>query len=185
MYDEHNTLFSQNLISSDKPMQDDGTIMEAATFIIAEFNLSYAIGWPSFYCGVYISGNTSAMNYGVTRTDLRSIIIIIICEFFTPALAGGLSLESERQQITSGLLDSSRYSDRSYQCCKLNGLDSSSHFQLFRSPFQSFGNRSKRSNNKWYHRHFQVPQFFFFFHRWQNSSICASFTSFYFQCVVR
>ena len=59
---------------------------------------------------------------------LNSIIIIIIiiiiivvvvvfvvtaCEFFTPALADGLSQESEWQQIFSSRQDSSQYSDRS------------------------------------------------------------------------
>ena len=42
---------------------------------------------------------------------LRSIITIIIpCEFFTPALADGLLLESKGQRIFSSLQDSSQYS---------------------------------------------------------------------------
>ena len=46
---------------------------------------------------------------------LRVIIIIIIIpwEFFTSAIAGGLSLESEWQQVSSGLQNSSQYSNRS------------------------------------------------------------------------
>ena len=35
------------------------------------------------------------------------IIILLIWEFFTPALADGFPLESERQQVTSSLQDSS------------------------------------------------------------------------------
>ena len=46
---------------------------------------------------------------------LVSFIIIIIysLEFFTSALADGLSLEFEWQQVSSSLLDSSQYSGRS------------------------------------------------------------------------
>ena len=35
------------------------------------------------------------------------IIIILIWEYFTSALADGFSLESERQQVSSSLLESS------------------------------------------------------------------------------
>ena len=41
------------------------------------------------------------------------IIIINYLEFFTSALADGLSMESERQQVPSNLQDSSQYSGRS------------------------------------------------------------------------
>ena len=40
------------------------------------------------------------------------IIIIYSLEFFTSALADGLSLEIERQQVSSSLQDSSQYSGR-------------------------------------------------------------------------
>ena len=59
------------------------------------------------------------------------------CEFFTPVLVDSLSLESEWQQISSGLQDSSQYSSRSHQCCSEEYLDSSSDFQfssLFSCP---------------------------------------------------
>ena len=62
------------------------------------------------------------------------IIINIPYEFFTPILANGLSLETERQQVFSSLQDFSHYSDRSKKCCSLDGLSSSSDFQLFQ-PF--------------------------------------------------
>ena len=45
------------------------------------------------------------------------IIIIIPLEFFTSALADGLSLVLEWQQVPSSLQDSSQYSDRSQQYC--------------------------------------------------------------------
>ena len=41
------------------------------------------------------------------------IIIIYSLEFFTSALADGLSLEFEWQQVSSSLQDSSQYSGRS------------------------------------------------------------------------
>ena len=43
------------------------------------------------------------------------IIIIIPCEFFTPALTDGLSHESLREQVPSGHFDSTRYSGRPQQ----------------------------------------------------------------------
>ena len=42
-----------------------------------------------------------------------TIIIIPFREFFTPTLADGLSLESEWQEVSSSLQDSSQYSGRS------------------------------------------------------------------------
>ena len=59
------------------------------------------------------------MSYSLSEADnvrkakqlnKKIIIIIIVCEFFIPALADGLSLESEWQQVTSSLRDSSQYS---------------------------------------------------------------------------
>ena len=61
------------------------------------------------------------------------IIVIIPSEFFTRTLADGLSLESEWEQISTGVQDSSQYSSRSKQRETLNGIDSSSDFQLFQA----------------------------------------------------
>ena len=52
-------------------------------------------------------------------------------KFFTPVLAGDLSLESEWQQVSSSVHDSSQYPGQSQQYCDLDGLDSSSDFQFF------------------------------------------------------
>ena len=49
---------------------------------------------------------------------------------FTPSLVDSLSQESEWQQVTIGHQDSTEYSDRSHQCCSLNGLDSSTNQDL-------------------------------------------------------
>ena len=54
------------------------------------------------------------------------IIIIIPCEFFTPGYSGSLWLESDWQQVSLDLQDSSQYSGRPHQCYSLDGLLSSS-----------------------------------------------------------
>ena len=54
--------------------------------------------------------------------------ILLIWKIFTPALADGFSLDSEWQQISSNLQDSSQYSNRSQQNCSLDGTHSSSYF---------------------------------------------------------
>ena len=54
-------------------------------------------------------------------------------EFFILALADGLSLEFEWQQISWSLRDSSQYSGRSQKCYSLEGLHSSSNFQVHQS----------------------------------------------------
>ena len=53
-----------------------------------------------------------------------------LSNFFTLALADSLSLESESQQISSGVKDSSRYSGPTIYF-SLDRLDSSSNFPLF------------------------------------------------------
>ena len=54
-------------------------------------------------------------------------------EIYPPALAIGLLLESETQQVPFRLLDSSQYSSRSWLSCSLSGLDFSSDFQFFQA----------------------------------------------------
>ena len=46
------------------------------------------------------------------------------------------SMESDRQQASSGLQNFSQYSGRSRQCCNLDGFDFSTDFQLFQSLTQ-------------------------------------------------
>ena len=60
-----------------------------------------------------------------------TIIILLLWEFFTPALADGLSLEFEWQQISASIWNSSQYSGRSYKRCHLDGLHSCSNLQFF------------------------------------------------------
>ena len=56
------------------------------------------------------------------------IIIIIIWEIFTAALAYGLLLEFEWQQVSTNLQDSSHYSGRLWSCCNVDGLHLSANF---------------------------------------------------------
>ena len=58
-----------------------------------------------------------------------------LLKVFTPALADGFPLESKWQQIWSSSLDFSQYFGRSQQCCSLNGLHSSSYFQVLQSLY--------------------------------------------------
>ena len=71
-----------------------------------------------------------------------------------------LSLESEWQQVSSDLQDYSQYSVHSQQSCSLDGLDSSTDFQLLQSLYQSFGDWSKCTNYNWYNHPLHVPQLF-------------------------
>ena len=61
------------------------------------------------------------------------IIILLIWEFFPPALADCLPLEFEWQHVSSSLQDSSQYSGRSQQCCSVDRFLSSSYFQILQS----------------------------------------------------
>ena len=59
-----------------------------------------------------------------------SNIIIIRCEFLTSALADGLLLESESEQVSSSLADSSQYSDWTQHCCILDCLHLFTYFHV-------------------------------------------------------
>ena len=89
------------------------------------------------------------------------------CEFFTPVSAGGLSLKSEWQQVSSGFQDSSEYSNWSQQCYSLDGLNSFFDFLLLQFLFffvffsSLFGDCSRYSDYTWYHCHPNVPQLLF------------------------
>ena len=67
------------------------------------------------------------------KKTMQNIIIIV---FFTSALADGLPLEFEWQQVSSNLQVSSQYSGRSQYCCSLDGLHSSTNFKCS-SPFNN------------------------------------------------
>ena len=54
----------------------------------------------------------------------------------------------------------SQYSGWFQLCYSLDGLNSSSYFQIFLSLYQSFGDCTQSPNYNLYHCHFHVPQFF-------------------------
>ena len=69
---------------------------------------------------------------------------------------------SKWQQGSSCVQDTSQYSDTSQQYCSLDGLHSSSYFQVLQSLYQYFGNCNKHTNNNWYHCYLHILHFFFF-----------------------
>ena len=86
----------------------------------------------------------------VNSTHQVFIVLLTPWEFFTSALADGLSLEFEVQQVSSSLQDSS---GRSQQCCSLDGLQLSLNFQVL----QSFSYSTKSINHNCYNCNLHVP----------------------------
>ena len=66
-----------------------------------------------FYLSLYRSQSVPICQTLHIRYIIIIIIIIYSLEFFTSALVDGFSLESEWQQVSSSLQDSSLYSGRS------------------------------------------------------------------------
>ena len=108
---------------------------------------------PWFFVFVFLQGQSICLSFRF----LFIMIILLFWEFFTPAFADGFQLESEGQQVSSNLQDSSQYSGQSQHCCTLDGLHSSSYLQVLQFLYQSFGAYTEQANYNWYHRHFQVP----------------------------
>ena len=75
-------------------------------------------------------------------------MLFILHHGFTLALTDCFSLELEWQQISVSLQNSSRYSGRSQQRCCLNGLLSSSYFQVLSSLCRTIGDCTKRTNDR-------------------------------------
>ena len=99
---------------------------------------------------------TTELYKSLSRTITCSWLFYSLEIFFTPALADGFPLGSERQQVSLNLLDSSSYSGRSQQCCSFDGFySSSSHCTNL------FGDCTECTSYNWYHRHFHIPFFFF------------------------
>ena len=66
-------------------------------------------------------------------TTLCSFNYLLLERFYTSVLADGLSLRVEWKQASSSLQDSSQYSGWSQYYCILDGLHSSSYFQVLQS----------------------------------------------------
>ena len=75
---------------------------------------------------------------------------ILLCEFFTPGLADGLSLESEWQQVSSCLQDSSQYSIRPERYSSLDYLHSFFDFHILQPSYYASGDHSKSTNYNWF-----------------------------------
>ena len=93
---------------------------------------------------------------------LYYFFFLLLREFFTSAIADGLSLKSELQPVSTSLQDSSRYSGRFQQYPSLNTLYSSFYFQVLQSLYHSFLDCTKSTNYNWYNCQFQAPLFFHF-----------------------
>ena len=61
------------------------------------------------------------------------LLLLFYSEFFKSALADGFSLESEWQQVSSNLQDSSQDFGSSQQCCRLDSLYPSANFQVLQA----------------------------------------------------
>ena len=81
----------------------------------------------------------------------KQIIILLIGEFFTAALADDFLLETAWQQASSSLQDSPLYSAVVWI------LLSSSYLQALHYLYQSIDDCIECTNYNWYHRHFHVP----------------------------
>ena len=89
-------------------------------------------------------------------------IFLLIWEFFAPSLADDFPMESEWQQVTPSLQNSTQYSGRSQICCSLVGLHSFSYFDVLQSLYQTFVDCTECTNYNWYHCRFHVPLLFQF-----------------------
>ena len=79
-------------------------------------------------------------NYYIQILILLSLLLLLLLlllftplEFFTSVLADGFSLEFEWQQVSSSLQDSSKYSGRPQQCCRLDSLYPSANFKVLQA----------------------------------------------------
>ena len=104
-------------------------------------HISVSISPLSLSLYIYISKHTilvsisysSEHTHTHTHTYIYIYIIIYFLKFFTSALTDGFSLESEWQQVSSSLQDSSQYSGRSQKWSSLDGLHSSANLQVLQS----------------------------------------------------
>ena len=96
---------------------------------------------------------------------LLLLLLLLLCSLwiFTPSSADCLN-ESKSLQILQTLLSiladlKNSVFDSSFD---FDGLCSSEDIKSFQSPYQAFGDRSKRTYYSWYHRHWHVPLLFQF-----------------------
>ena len=75
-------------------------------------------------------GSLFFVDYHWILLPITRFLLFIPLEFFTSVLADGFSLEFEWQQVSSSLQDSSQYSGRLQQCCRLDSLYPSTNLPL-------------------------------------------------------
>ena len=81
----------------------------------------------------YLSFFSLSFNFTLWSTGTALLLLFTPLEFFTSVLADGFSLEFEWQQVSSSLQDSSQYSGRTQQCCRLDSLYPSANFQVLQA----------------------------------------------------
>ena len=64
---------------------------------------------------------------------IKSCVLLLLLLLVVVVLADGFSLEFEWQQVSSSLQDSSQYSGRPQQCCRLDSLYPSANFQVLQA----------------------------------------------------
>ena len=109
---------------------------------------------------------------GKVHYSASSLFIWLIWVFFTPVLADSFPLESDWQQVFSGLQDSSQYSGQSQQCCSLDGLHMSPYFQVLQTFYRSFNNYTKRPDYNWN----KCPFNYYYFTHLRGFSFTATLT---------
>ena len=107
------------------------TIGITVTFIFNWFFISLVRSWYLYLFS--LSFNVTLWSSGTAMFTYYYYYYFTPLEFFTSVLADGFSLEFEWQQVSSGLQDSSRYSGRLQQCCRLDSLYSSANFQVLQA----------------------------------------------------
>ena len=81
----------------------------------------------------YLCVTSKKIMHFASRICNRLLLLFTPLEFFTSVLADGFSLEFEWQQVSSSLQDSSPYSGRPQQCCRLDSLYPSTNFQVLQA----------------------------------------------------
>ena len=111
------------------------TIGIIVTFMFHSFFNSIArSGYLSFFSHSF---SFSLWSTGSEKSTLLQISLLFLLftplEFFTSTLTDGFSLEFEWQQISSSVQDTSQYSGRPQQCCRLDSLHPSANFPVLQA----------------------------------------------------
>ena len=103
------------------------------------------------------------------------IVILLLWEFFTPALADSLQLEFEQQQVSRTLLSIPADQNNAVVWMVSSGPQISDSFSL---SYQAFGDCSERTSYNWLHCHLQFPKIFS--SQVRSMYLSSLFTFFYF-----